>query len=70
MKCSWKQFIEIKHENFVLQLFVADTMIEHQEKVVKNMMKHVMIIDTLVYYWMSTTITNNELLKIWRTVIR
>ena len=55
----------------MLQLFVAYTLIEHQEQVIKNIMKKwkKMIIDTLVYYWMCTTIKNAELLKGCRTVI-
>ena len=49
---------------------MAYTLIEHQEQAVKNMVKDVMMSDTLVYYWMCRTIKKTELLKRWRTVIR
>ena len=57
MKCSWKQLTEMQFESFVLQLFVAYTLIEHQEYIAKNI-KNVIICDTLAYYWICTTIKN------------
>ena len=42
--------IESSFENFVFQLFVAYILPEHQECVMKNMMKNFMIIDTFVNY--------------------
>ena len=39
----------MQFESFVLQLFVAYTLIEHQEYIAKNI-KNVIICDTLAYY--------------------
>ena len=60
MKIKW---FKTHKKNSVLQLFVAHILIEHQEWVVKNVMKNVKISDTIVYYWLCTIIKNNELLK-------
>ena len=39
----------MKSKSFALQLFVAYTLID-QEQFMKNMMKNIIISDTLVYY--------------------
>ena len=53
---SKKQWIERQFKSFVLQLFFPHTLIEHQERIMGNTLKNVMISDTYVYYWIRTTI--------------
>ena len=53
---SKKQWIERQFKSFVLQLFLPYTMIEHQERIMENTLKNVMINDIYVYNWICTTI--------------
>ena len=45
-----------KKKYYKNKIVAACTSIEHQELIVQNVLKNVMISPTLAYYWMCTTI--------------
>ena len=47
---SKKQWIERQFKSFVLRLFLSYILIEHQESIMENPLKDVMINDIYVYY--------------------
>ena len=57
-------------QKLCVELFLPYTLIEHQEIIMENTLKNVMINDICVYYWICTTIEKTKPLKRWGTGIR